>query len=228
MRGYQCGQVWGSALAAGAQAYRRYGSGSKAQTAAIIAARRIVESFAARNGSVDCRTITDTDFRQKGQVLRYFLKNGVKCFRIAAQYAPVAFDEIETALAEEPTESPAPPVGCAAVLAQRLGASDLHTVMASGFAGGIGLSGNGCGALGAAVWITDINDRKRGTEKVGFVNPRLTELIDRFAARTDGAFACSAITGRRFATIADHAAYLRDGGCAEIIELLAATGPTGH
>ena len=33
---------------------------------------------------------------------------------------------------------------------------------------------------------------------------------------------CSAIVGRQFENIADHAAYLRDGGCAEIIELLAA------
>jgi hypothetical protein len=72
---------------------------------AISAARRIVESFGARNGSVDCRTITDTDFRKKGQILRFFLKNGVKCSRIAAQFAPVAFDEIDSALAEEPTDS---------------------------------------------------------------------------------------------------------------------------
>lgn len=38
----------------------------------------------------------------------------------------------------------------------------------------------------------------------------------------DFEFECSEIVGRRFENIGDHAGYLRDGGCSEIIEVLAA------
>jgi hypothetical protein len=223
-RGYQCGQVWGAALAAGAQAYRKLGPGPQAETAAIVAAQRIVESFRARYHSIDCRAITDTDFNDPSVsvVFRYVLKNGVKCFRMAAQYAPVAFSEINASLAQEPEEAPSSPVGCAAVVARKLGASDLHTAMAAGFAGGIGLSGDACGALAAAIWIIDMNDREQGADKVGFKSPRITELLDRFMRCTDSRFLCSDITGRQFESIDEHAAYLRDGGCVKIIEVVAA------
>ena len=39
---------------------------------------------------------------------------------------------------------------------------------------------------------------------------------------SDGEFECSVIAGRKFESINDHAAYLRVGGCARIIEALAA------
>ena len=81
---------------------------------------------------------------------------------MAARYAPVAFSEINTALSEKHIEAPSPPVSCAAMLAQKMGVSDMHTVMAAGFAGGIGLSGGACGALGAAIWIIGMNCLEEG------------------------------------------------------------------
>ena len=59
--GYQCGMIWGVTLAAGAQAYRLLGPGPQAETGAIIAAQRLVESFRARNNNVNCLEITDID-----------------------------------------------------------------------------------------------------------------------------------------------------------------------
>ena len=59
--GYQCGMVWGSALAAGAQAYRLLGPGPQAQTRAIVAAQRIVESFRAQNRTIECSEIAGFD-----------------------------------------------------------------------------------------------------------------------------------------------------------------------
>ena len=53
--GYQCGLLWGAALAAGAQAYRLYGQGSQAETRAMIAVQRVVESFRARTkNEINC------------------------------------------------------------------------------------------------------------------------------------------------------------------------------
>jgi hypothetical protein len=96
----------------------------------------------------------------------------------------------------------------------------MHTVMAAGFAGGIGLSGGACGALGAAIWIIGMNGSKEGVGKE-VINSRISDTIDRFVRSADFKFECSEIVGWRFENIGDHAGYLRDGGCSEIIEVLA-------
>ena len=222
--GYQCGMIWGATLAAGAQAYRLFGPGPQAETKAIVAAQRLVESFRALNNNINCLEITDIDKSSSTmQMITYFLIKGgsIGCLRMAAKYAPVAFSEINTALSERHTEAPTPPVSCAAVLAQRMGVSDMQTVMAAGFAGGIGLSGGACGALGAAIWITGMKSGKEGAGKIDYRNPRAMDTIDRFMKCTDCEFECSKIVGRRFENVDDHAGYLRDGGCSKIIEILA-------
>ena len=174
-QGYQCGMLWGAALAAGAQAYRLYGTGPQAETAAIIAAQRLVESFRAQaNGEINCLEITDMNFESANQVmpiLKFFVKGGKigpgACFRLAAGYAQDAFNVIDSALPEEPVETLSQPVSCAAVLARKMGASEMHVVMASGFAGGIGLSGGACGALGTAIWLTAMDNPEEGANKLG-------------------------------------------------------------
>ena len=134
--GYQCGMIWGAALAAGARAYRLLGPGPQVETGAMIAAQRLVESFRARNKYVDCLEITDLDMQgkiQTRQILKFFIKGQpVSCIRMAAEYAPLAFSDINTTLSENHIEAPSPPVSCSAMLAQKMGASDIHTVMAAG------------------------------------------------------------------------------------------------
>ena len=222
--GYQCGMIWGATLAAGAQAYRLFGPGAQAETAAIIAARRLVESFRSLNNNINCLEITDIDKSSSTmQMITYFLIKGgtIGCFRMAARYAPVAFSEINTVLSEKHIEAPAPPVSCAAMLARKMGVSDMHTVMAAGFAGGIGLCGGACGALGAAIWIIEMNSSKEPDGRIGLKNPRTMDAIDRFIKCTDCKFECSEIAGRRFENVVDHAGYLRDGGCSKIFDVLA-------
>ncbi|MBU8934066.1 MAG: C-GCAxxG-C-C family protein [candidate division Zixibacteria bacterium] len=223
--GYQCGMIWGATLAAGAQAYRLLGPGPQAESKAIVAAHRLVESFRALNNNINCFEITDIDKSSSTmQMITFFLLKGgtIGCFRMAARYAPVAFNEINTALSEEHIEAPSPPVSCAAMLAQKMGASDMHTVMAAGFAGGIGLCGGACGALGAAIWITGMNRHKERGGKIVSNDPGAIDAIGRFVKCTDFKFECSEIVGRKFENVDDHACYLRDGGCSEIIEVLAA------
>jgi hypothetical protein len=222
--GYQCGMIWGATLAAGAQAYRLLGPGPQAETKAIIAAQRLVESFRALNNNINCLEITDIDKSSSTmQMIIYFLIKGgsIGCFRMAARYAPVAFSEINTALSEKHIEAPSAPVSCSAMLAQKMGVSDMHTLMAAGFAGGIGLCGGACGALGAAIWIIGMNSLKEGVGKIEFKSPSALDTIDKFIKCTDDEFECSEIVGRKFENISDHANYLRDGGCSKIIEVLA-------
>jgi len=223
--GFQCGQVWGAALAAGARAYQLFGPGPEAEAAAIIAAQRLAESFRTRYKSINCLDVIDLDWKnaQAKQVLKFLLRGGpVRCFSSTAGYARAAFSEINATFAGNQLAAPAAPVSCAALLAQKMGASDLHAVMAAGLAGGIGLSGGACGALGAAIWLVELKRVEDGTGKVEFNSPEATEAIDRFLQSSDGEFECAIIAGRKFENVTDHAAYLRAGGCARIIETLAA------
>jgi hypothetical protein len=104
-----------------------------------------------------------------------------------------------------------------------MGLSDRHKVMVAGLAGGIGLCGGACGALGAAIWIIGMNINKEGSGKIEFKDPKALDVIDRFMKCTDYKFECSEIVGRKFKNVGDHAGYLHDGGCSAIIETLAQT-----
>lgn len=152
--GYQCGMIWGATLAAGAQAYRLFGANPHAETRAVIAAQRLIESFRALNNNMNCLEITDLDKSSSTMkmIMYFFIKGGaIGCFRMAARYAPVAYREINTAFSEKHIEAPSHPISCAALLAQKMGVSDMHTIMAAGFAGGIGLSGGAC--VGSSIFF---------------------------------------------------------------------------
>jgi hypothetical protein len=224
--GFQCGMLWGASLAAGAEAYRRMGPSPLAETRAIVATQRAMDSFKDHTkNEIDCSEISHMDLRGDTpgrSVLKFLGKGGpLYCFWLAAKYAPGAFSEIGSSLSEESIEAPAPPVSCAATLARKIGVSDKHAVMAAGLAGGIGLSGGACGALGAAIWIIAMNSLEAGAGELDLNNPEALAAIDAFVESSDYEFECSDIVGRSFADVSDHAGYVRAGGCSEIIEALA-------
>lgn len=228
MHGYQCGQTWGAALAAGARVWRKYGAGARAEATAIAAAERLIAAFRAQTGHIDCFDITDLDAQSSKSIVRILAhmapKGGpVLCFRMAARFAPVAAREIDSALAREDDGGVPPlPVSCAALVARKMGATEQQAVTAAGLAGGIGLSGGGCGALGAAIWISETraaaSDGKRRSRF-----PEAAALIERFLKCTKYEFECTAIVGRTFDNVADHAQHVCAGGCSKIMDALAAS-----
>ena len=93
--------------------------------------------------------------------------------------------------------------------------------MAAGLAGGIGLSGGACGALGAAIWILGIKNLKDGTGKIDYKDPNILAIIEKFLKCTKYEFECAAIVGRKFAGLDDHSSHLCHGGCSKILGVLA-------
>lgn len=225
-QGYQCGMLWGAALAAGARAYQVFGSASQAEAAAIIASKKAVESFRtiSRN-EINCLEITEINLQGENQVLpimKFFVKGGpIGCLRIAARYAPLAYREIDAAISEENFAVPSPPVSCTTMLAKKMGASKIHATMAAGLAGGIGLSGGACGALGTAIWVHAMS-RTEETVGLNFSASWIDKITKRFVESSDYKFECSEIVGRNFESIHDHAEYICKGGCSNIIDTLAA------
>lgn len=87
-QGYQCGMLWGAALAAGVEAHRQLGSDEKAEVAALSTTRELVGIFKERNNATDCMDLVNTDWNSKMDMFKYLVKGGpVKCFWGAGRFA---------------------------------------------------------------------------------------------------------------------------------------------
>jgi len=93
-------------------------------------------------------------------------------------------------------------------------------IMVAGFAGGLGLSGNACGALSAAIWMKNL-DRCRKNKKTSYRDPDSDEILETFYIATDYKMLCKEITEQSFTTISDHTEFIKGGGCDKLIDKLA-------
>jgi hypothetical protein len=221
-QGYQCGMLWGASLAVGAESFRRCdGDPDRAVPMAIKATQHIMKSFVNRAKSADCMDITSCDFSSKFSIVKYFFSGKfLSCFKLAEKWAPEAIQSAVEGLALEQIEPPRQPISCASEVARKMGASDEEMVMVAGFAGGIGLSGNGCGALSAAIWMNTLTRIREQNYKSSFSDPIAEKIIKAFYEATDYEMSCSEITDRCFKTIGEHSEFIKNGGCGKLIALL--------
>ncbi|MCD4814633.1 C-GCAxxG-C-C family protein [bacterium] len=223
-QGYQCGMLWGSALAVGAESFRRHDDRDQAIGIAVTATEHLLESFLKRAKSADCRDITSCNFSKKliFNIIKYFLfGKAVTCIKLADNWAPEAIQSATEGLSCEQIDLPRLPISCASEVAKKMGASDEKVVTVAGFAGGIGLSGNACGALSAAIWMNTLNWCRKQTEKSFYTNPNAKNILKAFYEVTDSEILCHKICGQHFKTIEDHTKFIKNGGCDKLINVLA-------
>jgi hypothetical protein len=190
----------------------------------VFAAQRIVTAFRERHGETNCLELTETDWKDPGQMRKYFLRGGpVRCFAMAGRWSRLASTVLDDALASGHFEEADAPVSCTAELARKLGATECQVVMAAGLAGGIGLSGGACGAMAVVLWLTALKIGETEDGGPDYNDARLQDLVERFLEYSDYRFACSEIVGRTFEDTADHSSHLGCGGCAKILDALAAS-----
>ena len=89
-KGHQCGMLWGSSLAVGAESFRRHGNSPQAIVAAVVATQSLMESFSKRTKTVNCRTITGCDLTS----VYGMAKLGLKQFWVAFLTAHVLILQI--------------------------------------------------------------------------------------------------------------------------------------
>jgi hypothetical protein len=220
--GHQCGMLWGATLAVGAESFRRHDNQEKAIGAAIMATQHLVESFSKTAKSVNCRDITGCDFTSKfGLAKAFLLGRFIRCFRLADKWAPEAIKSATAGLSRAQTALPKMPISCASEVAKKMGAGDEQMVMVAGFAGGIGLSGNGCGALAAAVWMTILELVRKKNWKYSLSDPVTGKILKKFCEATDSEVECRKITGKCFKTIDEHSEFIKNGGCDKLMNVLA-------
>ena len=219
-QGYQCGMLWGASLAIGAEAYRTCSHLSQAISVSVEATRLLLDDFEKHEGTTQCREITNCDFNNNLSFAKYVLSGRfLHCFQMAEDWAPSAVDKAIKALKDKPYNFEET-MSCATEVARRMGATEEEMVMVAGFAGGLGLSGSGCGALSAAIWMNALSwcrEHKRGSATK---DPEAKEIVRDFSFITDDMFLCKDISLTAFNSLREHTDFLKSGGCRELIEEL--------
>jgi hypothetical protein len=225
-KGQQCGMLWGAALAVGAESYRRCNDRDQAIGLAIKATQNLTESFSKRTDTVNCRDITHCNLDSFFGMTKFMIKTTLKgmknstCFILAEKWAPEAIESAKEGLALQQTELPKKSISCASEVARKMGASDEEMVAVAGFSGGLGLSGNGCGALSAAIWKNSLVWSRTHPGKSAWSNPNAKNTLKEFNEETDSEMLCHKICGQRFETIEDHSTFIKNGGCRRLINVL--------
>jgi ribosomal protein S27E len=226
-KGHQCGLLWGASLAVGAESYKRYKDSNEAVYAAIIASQHILQSFEKRTKTVNCRDIAKVDWENRLQFIIYMIRTILHgfvysdCFNLMVKWTPEAYKAAEEGLSSMTIQN-TKCVSCASEVVKKMGGNEEETIMAAGFAGGIGLSGNACGALSAAIWYKMLKTIQTEKEKkiTMFNNPDAKKILRIFYKQTDSEILCRNICGKTFLTPQEHTEYIEMGGCASIIKAL--------
>ena len=227
-KGHQCGMLWGASLAVGAEATHRTSSINEARTLAITTTQGVVDSFVRRTNTVNCKEITGVDQSTLLGLVKFMIKtlatgmDDSLCFNLAEAWAPEAIASGKEGLEEKSNDHCDNQVNCASLVAEGLGASKEEATMVAGFAGGLGLSGKGCGALATAIWYKTLQwcRENPGKRPPMFINKDISNLIKVFEKSTKGELECQKITGQTFDNTSAHSAFIHSGGCKELIASL--------
>jgi len=225
-KGHQCGMLWGATLAVGVESYHRSKHPDEAIILAIKATKHLNESFIKTADTVSCRDITKCNLDSFFGMTKFMIKTQIKgmnnstCFVLAEKWAPRAIESAKIGLTQHETEESKQVLSCASEVVKKMGGSDEEMVIVSGFAGGLGLSGNACGALSAAVWMNSLTWSKEHPGKSAWSNPTAKKTLKVFLAETDSEMLCHKICGQRFKTIDNHTAFVKNGGCGKLIDIL--------
>jgi hypothetical protein len=241
--GHACGMLWGVALAAGIRAADRFESPAARQAAGLHATRTTLDEHVEDGNPVDCSEITGFPRWTRWTLFRYALSEKPKvCEAYMAAWGRRFHETIDRALDTFDGEACGgePLRNCACEAMRRVGEViefevEGYATIPSGLAGGLGLRGNACGALGAAILTQCLQHYTRSEAPrdsmlrsvlqevtgigAGYRKPS-ERLLQSFQDRY-GALTCAEITGRRFESLQDHAEFLESGGCGELLEALA-------
>ena len=218
--GYQCGLLLGSVMGAGAEAYNRSGNLQVAMPLAINAAKKIEEDFVSCAGSPDCNDITEIDFTRGKQMAKFvFSGKFYSCFKLADRWAAKAIDSVEKGLKKEKSNHYGRYTSCASIVVKKMGGNEREQAIVAGLAGGVGLSGNACGALSAAIWYKTLLKLRKGA-KNDIQNPEGQKIMEAFLEETDYEFICEKIIGKKLTNAEKFASYINEGTCKKLIDVL--------
>lgn len=239
-RGHACGLLTGAVLAAGFVARSRFDDDRLRSGAALYTAIQLTMAYSKLTGSVNCLEITDVSLMHLSGRLRYLQQGKDRmCGGIHLKWATQAQQLIDSSLvAFSHSRQTGPFVNCAVRTLRELvvitGMKAEDAVLVAGFSGGVGLCGNVCGALTAAVFAMSaghqlVRKQKQRDSRIRGALEELTGSNYRGAAtrlRRDfvqqfGSELCADIIGRRFQDIDDYSIFIEQGRCDKVIKFVA-------
>lgn len=219
--GYQCGMLWGSSLAVGKAAYRKFDDLDTAMEVALIATQKVMQSFEEREHTIHCREVTNCNFKSRWSFMKYLLSGKfLYCFKMAEEWAPNAINAAYEGLKHTPDQIHQGTLNCASTVVKSLGGNEEEMVLVAGFAGGLGLSGSACGALSAAIWYKSKKWAEEHPGKSPYSTPEAAATLEAFEDATLGAFNCEHICRRTFQNSRGHHEYIKNGGCKHVVASL--------
>ncbi len=221
--GYQCGQLWGASAAVGLEAYRRFENNDEVIEATIKTTQNLLTSFERGANTVDCEDYIGGKVENGKDALKMFVTGKfIKCFKLADKWTPEAIRIAKEDLDNHELKPSDKCRSCASDVVKMMGGSDKHAAMVSGWAGGLGLSGGGCGAVSAAIWFsTYLYEQEHG--KSTYPCAYAQKVLNKFLEIVDYEFECKVITEKNFSSLSDHSNYIKEGGCKELIESISSS-----
>lgn len=235
-QGNACGLLSGAILSAGLQAAQRFGDEPTRSAATLHAAVRLADAFPETSGAVNCQEITGQSvvtLRQKAQYLRE--GKGRDCGRLLMKWANRTDTLVGEALTEfEGRDPSASCANCSVETFKRIASGDELTRFGStyvaGLAGGVGLLGRSCAALTVGIFVLTLRhyaarrSQRRDSQLLGLLHEaglgrfrkKPARLFEEFKLEF-GSELCSEIVGRQFTSPDDHASFITQGGCREVI-----------
>ena len=241
-QGQACGHLWGATLSAGLRATESFSGTDVRSAAALDATRRLIAALPEDGWAFTCWQNTGFDFTLLSGRLNYLKSEKPKaCGRKALAWASKANNVIDTAIANFDSEAIAIPcancaVNCMSKVAPVTGLGNRDSSIVAGFAGGLGLTGNVCGALSVGVFALSVRyyrDRnpesrdpkfRAAVQELNLVPFGLRKLPYRLLRDFTARFqtkSCEDIVGRVFDDIEDHSRFVANGGCQEVVQFVA-------
>ncbi|MCP4898135.1 MAG: C_GCAxxG_C_C family protein [bacterium] len=235
-QGNACGLLSGAVLSAGLQAARRFDDDAMRSAATLCASVRLAEAFRESSGAVDCREITGQSLatlREKAQYMRE--GKARQCGQMLMKWANRTDTLVDDVLTEFESGEPSPScANCAVETFEKIASEEEFAqsgpTYVAGLAGGVGLLGRSCAALTVGILILTLRhyasrrSQRRDSRFLGSLHElgfarfrkRPARLLQEFKLRF-GSDLCSEIIGRLFTSPDDHASFIAEGGCREVI-----------
>ncbi len=215
-----CGLIIGAVLGAGAEAYKRY---RQPNSKAIEIAKTMVDSFSTQFSLINCNDIVEIDLSKESDASAYYsCSMAEKCFEKANKWSAEAFKICKAAFNNPATliYNETPCNCCASRIIMEMGGTDDEAALVAGLSGGIGLSGNICGAYTAALWYKALTWLRENPDKPLYPFELNLQFNCDFLEITYNEILCPNLCGKTFRTTEEHSNFIEEGGCNKLIDLI--------
>lgn len=211
--------VWATLIATSHMAIKQKNTVSKQLSLALQASKEMVDAFI--NAKLSCQIYPAFKPEKKASSIKEKLKF-INYDKISRDWYPIANRTLLLSLSYNSKDLPKNCTACAYQLIKDMEGTEEDAITAAGFSGGIGLSGEICGALIAKVWYEALLFLREHHDETQYPQQFQKQIYNAFMDITHGEYACHELCGKHFKSIEQHSTFIEEGGCNKLLSLIAA------